>query len=177
MYSLIFNSLGIHLLYLYKWSENEENSVGAAHKDQKMSHHYDQSLMNHFKIESSIVISREIVKIGQNWAYKNGLKLIRVFRLKMKKGLNWNNMAARTGAFSSVPVRLTHLDGLSLNMFLTHFCFRQLSPLKRDLNNTCYPFLTNTGGSDRYSGLSGVKFGPARRGGLRVKISVFFQIF
>ena len=119
--------------------------------------------MNHFKIESSIVISREIVTIGQNWAYKNGLKLIRVIRLKMEKGLNWNNMAARTGAFSSVPVRLTHLDGLNLNMFLTHFCFRQLSPLIRDLNNTCYPFLTTTGGFDWYSGLSGLKFGPVQR--------------
>ena len=72
-------------------------------------------------------------------------------------------MAARTGAFSFVPVRLTHLDGLSLNMFLTHFCFRQLSPLIRDLNNTCYPFLTTTGGFDRYSGLSGLKFGPVQR--------------
>ena len=51
------------------------------------------------------------------------------------------------------PVRLTHLDRLSLNMFLTHFCFRQLSPMAKGLESHVLPFLTTTGGFVQNSGL------------------------
>ena len=66
--------------------------MGAAHKDQKMSHHYVQSLMNHFKIESSLFMYLEKlikwanIEIGTKIeATKIELKLRRAYPQNLRK--------------------------------------------------------------------------------------------
>ena len=123
----------------------------------KLSHLYSylEKLIKWAKIEIGTKIEATKIELKLRRAYPQNLrKWIEIERLL---NLRKHGCADRRFCVRSRPVRLTHLDRLSFNMFLTHFCFRQLSPLVRDLNNTCYPFLKLQVDLYRYSGLKGLR--------------------
>ena len=101
-----------------------------------LSHLYSylEKLIKWAKIEIGTKIEATKIELKLRRAYPQNLrKWIEIERLL---NLRKHGCADRRFCVRSRPVRLTHLDRLSFNMFLTHFCFRQLSPLVRDLKIT-----------------------------------------